>query len=59
LLHQSACATGYPKIAVYDWLEPIHYTSMDSRFTRAWRPNTVEKVNELIKDLSEYLQLPA
>jgi len=57
LLHQAACAAGYPEKAVYEWLESIRHTSMDARFTRAWRPNALEKVKELIKDLSEYLQL--
>ncbi|MBT9100233.1 hypothetical protein KFZ76_21250 [Methylovulum psychrotolerans] len=58
LLHQAACAAGYPEKAVYEWLESIRHTSMDSRFTRAWRPNALKKVNDLIEDLSEYLQLP-
>jgi hypothetical protein len=57
LLHQAACAAGYPEKAVYDWLESIRHTSMDSRFTRAWRPNALEKVKELIQDLSVFLQL--
>jgi len=58
LLHQAACAAGYPERAVYEWLESIRHTSMDARFTRAWRPNAVEKVESLIQDLSEYLHLP-
>jgi hypothetical protein len=58
LLHQAACAAGYPEKAVYEWLESIRHTSMDSRFTRTWRPNALEKVKELIEDLSEFLQLP-
>jgi len=58
LLHQAACAAGYPEKAVYEWLESIRHTSMDSRFTRAWRPNAIEKVESLIKDLSEFLHLP-
>ncbi len=57
LLHQAACAAGYPEKAVYEWLESIRHTSMDARFTRAWRPNALEKVKELIMVLSEYLQL--
>jgi len=58
LLYQAACAAGYPEKAVYDWLESIRHTSMDARFTKAWRPNATEKVESLIKDLSEYLHLP-
>lgn len=58
LLHQAACAAGYPEKAVYDWLESIRHISMDARFTRAWRPNAIEKIESLIKDLSEFLHLP-
>ena len=58
LLHQAACSAGYPERAVHDWLESIRHTSMDARFTRAWRPNATEKIESLIKDLSEYLHLP-
>ena len=58
LLHEAASAAGYPEKAVYEWLESIRHTSMDARFTSAWRPNAIEKTERLIDDLSEYLHLP-
>jgi len=58
LLYEAACAAGYPEKAVYEWLESIRHTGMDARFTRAWRPNALEKIDDLMKDLSEFLHLP-
>ncbi|MCX7097733.1 MAG: hypothetical protein NTV43_07500 [Methylococcales bacterium] len=58
LLHEAACAAGYPEKAVYEWLESIRHTSMDARFTRAWRPNALVKINHLMADLTQFLHLP-
>jgi hypothetical protein len=58
LLHQAACAAGYPERVVQEWLESIRHIGMDARFTRAWRPNALSKTNDLIRDLSEYLHVP-
>lgn len=58
LLYEAACAAGYPEKAVYEWLDLIRHTSMDARFTRAWRPNALVKIEGLIKDMSEFLHLP-
>ena len=58
LLYEAGCAAGYPEKAVYEWLESIRHTGMDARFTRAWRPNALEKIDDLMKDLSEFLHLP-
>ncbi|MDD5037300.1 MAG: hypothetical protein PHE55_21445 [Methylococcaceae bacterium] len=57
LLHQAACAAGYPERAVQGWLETIRQTGMDARFTRAWRPSAAEKANSLADELSQYLHL--
>ncbi|MDD1632420.1 MAG: hypothetical protein LUP91_09455, partial [Methylococcaceae bacterium] len=58
LLHQAACAAGYPERIVQEWLESIRQTGMDARFTRAWRPNAEKKTELLIRDLSRYLHMP-
>ncbi|WP_143735098.1 hypothetical protein [Methylocaldum sp. 14B] len=58
LLHQAACAAGYPERVTHEWLESIRSTGMDARFTRGWRPSTLKKADDLIRDLSEYLHLP-
>ena len=58
LLHQAACAAGYPERAVQDWLESIRRTGMDARFTHAWRPNAQKKVKELIEEMNQYLHNP-
>ncbi len=58
LLHQAACAAGYPERVVQDWLESIRRTGMDARFTKAWRPCAEEKAKLLEDKLSEYLHLP-
>lgn len=58
LLHEAACAAGYPERAVQDWLESIRRTGMDARFTKAWRPSASEKAKRLEEKLSEYLHLP-
>jgi hypothetical protein len=58
LLHQAACAAGYPERIVQEWLESIRQTGMDARFTRAWRPNAEKKTELLISDLSRYLHMP-
>jgi hypothetical protein len=58
LLHQAACAAGYPERVVQDWLESIRRNGMDARFTRAWRPSAMKMTDSLIKDLSNYLHLP-
>lgn len=59
LLHQTACAAGYPERVVQEWLESIRRTGMDARFTRAWRPSAQEKVENLICAMREYLHEPA
>lgn len=58
LLHQAACAAGYPERVVHEWLESIRQTGMDARFTHAWRPNAQEKVKELIETMNRYLHNP-
>lgn len=58
LLHQAACAAGYPERAVQDWLESIRRTGMDARFTKAWRPNALKQADRLIRDLRGYLHEP-
>lgn len=58
LLHQAACAAGYPERVVQDWLDAIRRTGMDARFTRAWRPSAMAKSIDLVADLSRYLSLP-
>lgn len=58
LLHQAACAAGYPERIVQDWLESIRRTGMDARFTKAWKPSAKEKAKVLRRDLSRYLHLP-
>lgn len=58
LLHQAACAAGYPERVVHEWLESIRRTSMDARFTLAWQPSAKEKIQSLIGDLSRYLHEP-
>jgi len=55
LLHQAACAAGYPERVVHEWLESIRRTGMDARFTLAWRPSAEEKTQELIDTMCRYL----
>jgi hypothetical protein len=57
LLHQAACAAGYPERVVQEWLESIRQTGMDARFTRAWRPNAKGKADSLKRDLARYLHI--
>lgn len=59
LLHQAACAAGYPEKVVQDWLESIRRTGMDARFTRAWKPSAEKMAKKLEDDLSRYLNLPS
>lgn len=58
MLHQAACAAGYPERVVHEWLESIRRTGMDARFTLAWRPRAKVKVNKLIRAMCEYLHEP-
>jgi hypothetical protein len=58
LLHQAACAAGYPEHLVHEWLESIRRTGMDARFTLGWRPSARYKINSLEKDLCDYLHEP-
>ncbi|WP_189836439.1 hypothetical protein [Sulfuriferula multivorans] len=58
LLHQAACAAGYPERVVQGWLESIRRTGMDARFTKAWRPSANKKVKDLIDAMSKYLHEP-
>jgi hypothetical protein len=58
LLHQAACAAGYPERAVHEWLESIRRTGMDARFTLGWRPSAREKTKELISTMCKYLHEP-
>jgi len=58
LLHQAACAAGYPEATVQDWLDTIRRTGMDARFTRAWRPDARTRCEALVRDLARYLALP-
>jgi hypothetical protein len=64
LLHQAACAAGYPERVVQEWLESIRRTGMDARFTKAWRPSAnwrpsvKENVEKLIYAMCEYLHEP-
>jgi hypothetical protein len=58
LLHQAARSAGYSERVTQDWLETIRCTGMNARFTKAWRPNAKKKIEDLIKDLSKYLQIP-
>lgn len=58
LLHQAACAAGYPERAVHEWLESIRRTGMDARFTLGWRPSAKEKIEELIGTMRRYLHEP-
>lgn len=59
LLHQAACAAGYPERAVQDWLDSIRRTGMDARFTRAWKPSAEKMTASLIRDLAHYLHTGA
>ena len=58
LLHQAACAAGYPERVVQDWLDTIRRTGMDARFTRSWRPSAQQMSDWLVDDLSRFLSLP-
>ncbi len=58
LLHEAACAAGYPERIVQDWLESIRRTGMDARFTKSWKPSADEKAKKLEDELSKYLHLP-
>lgn len=58
LLHEAACAAGYPERAIQDWLETIRRTGMDARFTKAWRPSAKKKAKILEDELSKYLHMP-
>jgi hypothetical protein len=55
LLFQAARAAGYPDRVALDWLEAVRCTSMDARFTLAWRPGELERVEEA---LAAYLHEP-
>jgi hypothetical protein len=58
LLHQAACAAGYPERVVQEWLESIRRTGMDARFTLAWQPSARKKVDILIDAMGRYLHAP-
>lgn len=58
LLHQAACAAGYPERVVHEWLESIRRTGMDARFTLGWRPSAIKKAEELIIAMCKYLHEP-
>jgi hypothetical protein len=58
LLHQAACAAGYPERVVHEWLESIRRTGMDARFTLGWHPSAKAKVSKLIKAMCAYLHEP-
>jgi hypothetical protein len=58
LLHQAACAAGYPERVVHEWLESIRRTGMDARFTLAWQPSAKKKVDILIETMRRYLHEP-
>ena len=58
LLHQAACAAGYPERVVHEWLESIRRAGMDARFTLGWRPNAIAKTKELICAMRTYLHEP-
>lgn len=60
VLHQAACAAGYPEPVVREWLEAIRQTGMDARFTLAWGRNAHgrPKIVDLITDLCHYLHKP-
>lgn len=58
LLHQAACAAGYPERVVHEWLESIRQTGMDARFTKAWKPDAMSMAKTIERKLSRYLQLP-
>lgn len=55
LLHQTACAAGYPERVVQDWLEGIRSTGMDARFTTVWNPTSDKKIQYLIARMHNYL----
>ena len=58
LLHQAACAAGYPERVVHEWLESIRRAGMDARFTLGWRPSARAKTEELISAMRKYLHEP-
>jgi len=58
LLYQAALSAGYPERIVQEWLESIRRTSMDARFTKAWKPSAKIKAKILEQELSDYLHLP-
>ena len=58
LLYEAARAAGYHDRVALEWLEAVRRTSMDSRFTLAWRPSARKRAELLSDALKQYLQQP-
>jgi hypothetical protein len=58
LLYQAARAAGYSDRTVQDWLDRVRQTSMDARFSLAWRPDAPTRARRLRDDLDRFLQAP-
>jgi hypothetical protein len=56
LLFGAALSAGYSERTVIRWLEEIQRTSMDARFTLAWRPSAQKMASWLVDEFDRYLQ---
>jgi hypothetical protein len=56
LLFSAALSAGYSERSVVKWLEDIQRTSMDARFTLAWRPSARSMAKRLVERFDRYLQ---
>lgn len=56
LLYEAAMSAGYAEKVVVEWLATIRQTSMDSRFTLAWKPTAREMTRVLLREFDDYLQ---
>ncbi|WP_158619282.1 hypothetical protein [Corallococcus sp. AB011P] len=58
LLHEAALTAGYPDRVVHEWLAAIRQTSLDARFTVAWRPGAYDMACALEEAFDDFLQQP-
>lgn len=58
LLYDAARAAGYSEPCVVAWLDAVRQTSLDARFTVAWRPDPLSGARALERGLERYLRLP-